>query len=507
VFIRRKKNKSGSTSVQLILKVGRSNKVIKSIGVGSSNKEIELLMSIARLELENMLRQPSLFHEPEDILIDSFVSTLYNEDITLEGPDIIFGSLFNELGYNELLDDSMYLKALVVSRVVMPGSKLQTVEYLNRHSKIDVGVYAIYKYLNKLNDNIIERAQAITFNYTKKVLDGKIGLVFYDMTTLYFEAEQEDDLRKIGYSKDGKHQHPQIMIGLLVSSNGYPISYQIFEGNTAETKTLIPAIENLCKRYQIDKPVVVADAALLSNKNIKSLEENGFKYIIGGRIKTENEALRQQILNADIQEGKPIEFETERGRLIVSFSSKRQKKDAFNRNRGLQKLEKKVATGKLTKESINNKGYNKYLKLEGETIVKIDYTKFKADAKWDGLKGYNTNTELKPNEVIFAYSNLWVVEKAFRISKTDLKVRPIYHRKIQRIKAHICICFMAYTLYKEFERRLKVNKTNISIESAIEQIKDIWQISYSLPKSKVRKTKLLNLTDTKTQIIKIMQKN
>src|SRR5690606_4294805 len=113
----------------------------------------------------------------------------------------------------------------------------------------------------------------------------------------------------------------------------------------------------------------------------------------------------------------------------------------------------------------------------------------------------------KPNEVIFAYSNLWVVEKAFRISKTDLKVRPIYHRKIQRIKAHICICFMAYTLYKEFERRLKVNKTNISIESAIEQIKDIWQISYSLPKSKVRKTKLLNLTDTKTQIIKIMQKN
>src|SRR5690606_28444436 len=114
-----------------------------------------------------------------------------------------------------------------------------------------------------------------------------------------FEAEQEDDLRKIGYSKDGKHQHPQIMIGLLVSSNGYPISYQIFEGNTAETKTLIPAIENLCKRYQIDKPVVVADAALLSNKNIKSLEENGFKYIIGGRIKTENEALRQQILNAD----------------------------------------------------------------------------------------------------------------------------------------------------------------------------------------------------------------
>lgn len=506
MFIRRKKNKSGSTSVQLIQKVGRVNKLVKSIGVGTTEREIELLESIARFELENRLKQPSLFHEPEDILIDSFVSTLYNEDITLEGPDLVFGSLYNQVGYHELLDDSDYLKALVVSRVVMPGSKLRTVEYLNRHSKIDIGVHAIYKYLNKLTDSVIERAQEITFNYTNHVLDGKIGLVFYDMTTLYFEAEQEDDLRKIGYSKDGKHQHPQIMIGLLVSSNGYPIAYQIFEGNTAETKTLLPAIESICKRYLIDKPIVVADAALLSNKNINSLEENGFQYIIGGRVRSEKEVIRQQILNSEIEEGTPLEFETERGRLVVSFSSKRQKKDAYNRKRGLQKLEKKVATGKLTKESINNRGYNKYLKLEGDTKVKIDYTKFRSDAKWDGLKGYNTNTILKPTEVILAYGNLWVVEKAFRISKTDLKARPIYHRKNQRIKAHICICFMAYTLYKELERRLNKHKTKISIETAIKEIKDILQISYTLPKSKVQKKKLLKLTDTKKQILKISQK-
>jgi transposase len=506
MFIRKKKNKSGSTSIQLIQKHGRTNKVIKSIGVGWSEREIELLMSIARLELENRLKQPSLFYEQEDILIDSFVASLYNEDITLAGPDLVFGSLFNELGYSEVLDDSEYLKALVVSRVVMPGSKLRTIEYLNRHSKIDVGVHAIYKYLNKLNDVIIARAQQITFSYTKKVLDGKIALVFYDMTTLYFEAEQEDDLRKIGYSKDGKHQHPQIMIGLLVSSNGYPIAYQVFEGNTAETKTLIPAIEHICKQYQIDKPVVVADAALLSNQNITSLEQNGFKYIIGGRAKSEKEHLRQQILDANIQEGSPVEFDTVRGRLIVSFSDKRKKKDEYNRKRGLLKLEKKVATGKLTKENINNRGYNKYLKLEGETIVKIDYEKFGADAKWDGLKGYNTNTNLTSKEVIQAYSNLWVVEKAFRISKTDLKARPIFHRKNQRIKAHICICFMAYMLYKELERRLEVNKTTISIEQAIKEINDILQISYTLPKSKVRKTKLLRLTETKKQILKTTQK-
>lgn len=506
MFIRRKKNKSGSTSVQLIQKVGRNNKLIKSVGVGKTERELELLENIARFELEKLQRQPSLFNEPEDLLIDSFVSTLFNEDITLEGPDLVFGALYDEVGYNDLLKDSEYLKALVVSRVVMPGSKLRTVEYLNRHAKIDIGVHAIYKYLNKLTDTIIDKAQEITFNYTSHTLDGQIGLVFYDMTTLYFEAEREDDLRKIGYSKDGKHQRPQIMIGLLVSSNGYPIAYQIFEGNTAETKTLLPAIENICNRHGIEKPIVVADAALLSNRNINRLEENEFQYIIGGRVKSEKGDLRQQILNTEIEEGKPIEFETERGRLIVSFSTKRQKKDAYNRKRGLQKLEKKVATGKLTKESINNRGYNKYLKLEGDTSVKIDYNKYKADAKWDGLKGYNTNTKLDPNEVIFAYGNLWVVEKAFRISKTDLKTRPIYHRKNQRIKAHICICFMAYTLYKELERRLYLNKTGISIETAIKQVNDILQISYTLPKSKVKKKQLLKLTETKKEILRMVQK-
>lgn len=506
MFIRRKKNKSGSYSVQVIQKIGRINKLIKSIGVGRTEKELQLLEQIARFEMEKLQSQPSLFSEAEDILIDSFVSTLYNEDITLQGPELVFGPLYDALGYDEVFKNGKYLKALVISRIVMPGSKLRSVDYLRRHSKLDVGVHAIYKYLDKLNDQVIDKIQQITFNHTRQVLQTDIGLVFYDMTTLYFEADKEDELRKIGYSKDGKHQHPQVMIGLLVSTNGYPIAYQIFEGNTAESKTLIPAINNICSRYNIDKPIVVADAALLSKENISKLEANGFEYIIGGRVKSERESIKHHILNTKITEDTPSEFDTDKGRLIVSFSIKRQNKDAFNRKRGLKKLEKRVATGKLTKESINNRGYNKYLKLQGDTLVKIDYEKYRADAKWDGLKGYNTNTNLKPKQVIAAYSNLWVVEKAFRISKTDLKVRPIYHRKHQRIEAHICICFMAYALYKELERKLYESKANISIESAINEIKDILQVSYTLPKSKIRKTKLLRLTEDKAKILKIVQK-
>jgi len=505
MFIRQKKNKSGSFSIQIVKKEGRRNKVLKTIGVAKTTQEVELLKRIANFELDKLIQQPSLFIEQEDLTIDAFVSSLYNENIQLVGPDLVFGSLFDTIGYMNSLKDTSYLKALVISRLVMPGSKLRTVEYLHRHAKINVGVHAIYKYMNKLTEAVINTIQSITFNYTKKILNNQIGLVFYDMTTLYFETDKEDQLRKIGYSKDGKHQHPQIMIGLLVSTNGYPIAYQVFEGNTAETKTLVPAIEQICERYGIEKPIIVADAALLSKKNIDKLEEEGFQYILGGRVKSEKEEIRNLILKANISEKEPHDFETDKGRLVVSFSTKRQRKDEFNRKRGLTKLKKKVATGKLTKESINNRGYNKYLKLHGDTKVEIDYEKYKADSKWDGLKGYNTNTDIAAVEVIAAYSNLWTVEKAFRISKSDLRTRPIYHSKDGRIKAHICICFMAYTLYKELERRLALHKTGISIEKAIMEITDIQQLTYTLPKSRKVKSKLLKLSQSKAKILEIVQ--
>ena len=178
MFIRQKKNRSGTVSVQIIRKEGRKNKILTTVGVGSTVHEIELLNRIAVFEMEKLIQQPSLFIASEDITVDAFVSSLYNENIQLVGPDLVFGSLFDAIGYEDSLKDTEYLKALVVSRLVMPGSKLRTVEYLRRHAKIDVGVHAIYKYMNKLTQTVITSIQGITFNYTKKILDNNIGLVF-----------------------------------------------------------------------------------------------------------------------------------------------------------------------------------------------------------------------------------------------------------------------------------------------------------------------------------------
>ena len=158
---------------------------------------------------------------------------------------------------------------------------------------------------------------------------------------------------------------------------------------------------------------------------------------------------------------------------------------------------------KFSKEHINNRGYNKYLKLSGDVNITIDYKKYEADSVWDGLKGYVTNASLSKSRVIGNYSQLWQVEKAFRISKTDLRIRPIYHRLRNRIEAHICICFSAYTIYKELERLLKRNNIDLSPEKAIDQIKEIRQLRYVLPKSREIKTKILQPTQEQSQLLEM----
>jgi transposase len=157
----------------------------------------------------------------------------------------------------------------------------------------------------------------------------------------------------------------------------------------------------------------------------------------------------------------------------------------------LARLEKSFKRGRLTKANINNRGYNKYLKLTGDVSIVIDYKKFKNDQHWDGLKGYVTNTSLRSKQVIESYNNLWKIEKAFRISKSDLKIRPIYHRLRERIEAHICISFVSYVLYKDLERVLFVN-ISISIKKAIKQINRMQEIMVSLPGNRIHKIKLRN---------------
>jgi transposase len=506
VFVRKLKNRSGSTSVQVIQKVNGRYKVLKTVGCATVLQDIEKLELLAKQEIDRLTAQPKLFLSEKDVLVDKTLSTLENSDVRTVGPEIIFGKIYDSIGFNQVGEE--LFRHLVISRLAFPLSKLKTVEYLQRFQGIKVSIDSIYRFLDKLNNKLKNQVEQIAYNHTLKVLNGNISVVFYDMTTLYFEASDEDDLRKTGFSKDGKHQNPQIFIGLLVGLEGYAIGYDIFQGNIYEGHTLIPFIEKIRQKFKLDKPIIIADAGLLSKDNIKALEENKYEYILGGRLKNESNQIKEQILTDQYIDGALKSYrKTETSRVIVHYSNVRAKKDEYNRKRGLIRLEKKVKSGKLTKSSINNKGYNKYLKLTGEVEIEIDYTKYEQDNAWDGLKGYITNTKLTDKEVLENYKNLWHIEKAFRMSKTDLRIRPIYHRLQSRIEAHICISFTAYCIYKELERVLYAEESTFSLRQAAELTHTIYQLTYTLPESKHTKSILLKMDEMQTELCRIINKN
>ncbi|MFN2440705.1 MAG: IS1634 family transposase, partial [Chitinophagaceae bacterium] len=442
MFIRRKINASGSTSIQIVQKINKKNKIVKVIGSSKIAAEIEelYLTGLAEIKLLQQATELPFYQNLEQQFVQDFTSSIRH--LHLVGPELLLGKIFDDIGFNAIADD--LFRHLVITRLVYPVSKLKTVDYLARYKSVHCSVYSIYRYLDKLQKQQIEQVKTISVKHTLQLFSNIMSVVFYDVTTLYFEAKEEDDFKRMGFSKDGKHQQPQIVLGLLVSHNGYPLDYDVFEGDKYEGDTLIPVIEHFTTKHKPEQLIVVADAGLLSQRNIEALIEKQYQYILGARIKNESKAITNEILSLQLTDEQSVILDREDGsKLIVSYRKARAVNDLKNRQRGLEKLAKKIKSGKLTKQHINNKGYNKYLKIKGEATISIDKEKFKEDKKWDGLKGYRTNTTLAKEEVISQYQQLWTIEKAFRISKHDLQIRPIYHQLKRRIEAHICIAFAA----------------------------------------------------------------
>ena len=185
------------------------------------------------------------------------------------------------------------------------------------------------------------------------LLNNEISIVFYDVTTLYFEIDQEDDLRKTGFSKEGKHQNPQIVLGLLVSKNGYPLAYEIFEGNKFEGHTMLPVVETFKKKYQLAQLIIIADSGLLSQSNIEELQTKDYEFILGARIKNESKVIKQKIRSITLKNGESTVINKGDLKLVITFSDDRAKKDRYNREKGIRKLEKQIRTGRLCGGSIS----------------------------------------------------------------------------------------------------------------------------------------------------------
>jgi len=283
----------------------------------------------------------------------------------------------------------------------------------------------------------------------------------------------------------------------------------IFEGNVFEGHTLLPTLEKIQNKYDFNNPVVIVDAALLSKDNIENLINRGYEFIIGARIKSESDKVKEAILKCAKSKKDKQNFiikKSDGTRLIVTYSDNRYKKDLYNRERGLAKLRTRIKSGRLTKGSINNRGYNKFLRLKGKIEVEIDDEKVRYDSLWDGLKGYITNTRFSPNTIVENYRHLWQIEKAFRISKTDLRIRPVHHYRKKRIEAHICIAFVAYTIYKELERLLYKHKAGFSPQRAVELTQNMYEIECNIIDPKKSKKIILRMDAQQQTLCKIVHK-
>ena len=507
MFVRRKKNRSGSTSVVVADKSHGVFRELKVVGVGNTDEEIRALVMEGKEWIAHYGGQQTLLFadetaerlkQDEETMTEHIVSNIIGT--SLKSPQTIINKVYDRIGFNAVQDAE--LRHLVVSRICSPMSKKASVDYLRRHFKEDVSLQKIYRYLDKIYNTQQELVQAISVEHTRELFGGNLGILFYDVTTLYFETTDKDELREAGFSKDGKNSNAQVVLGLLVSRGGYPLSYSLFNGSQYEGYTMLPIVDDFVQRFRLGKDfVVIADAGLMSAKNIKLLRDGGYKYVIGARIKSESGEMMEKIIATEHRNGAFNDITYPDGdRLIVGYSEERARKNANDREEGVMRLRKRYARGILTKADINKRGYNKFLSVSSGVTVSIDDEKIKQDAIWDGLKGYRTNTDMCPEDVYDAYQNLWNVERSFRITKGTLDIRPMFYFTARRIEAHVCICFVALKVYKELERLLKQSGCPYSVDEVLRIAETIVTIDIARPENNDTISKTLCLTEEEREI-------
>jgi len=435
-FIRKIKTASGATAVQIAYK--HKGHIVKIVHIGSAHnsEELNILLALARKRLQE--NQLELFPEGHSTLrvgIErSFSGLLWN---TLR-------EQYCQLGFDRL-DDEVF-EALCIARIVEPTSKLDSLRVL-----ADLGVAPIDR--NKLYRCLVKAAN---LDYRRTISQAcfdhihghGLTLLLYDVTTLYFEIQEEDDYRKTGLSKE-RRLEPQIIIGLLVDRNGFPLGLHSFEGNKAETKTILPVIEAFQAQHGLTKVTVVADAAMLSTSNLEALIEAGYTYIVGSRLHKVPYEIAEYQKIGELSDEQIIVDRHEGYRVIYQYRAKRAVIDLRNINKQVAKA-KKVLNGQIPVSR------TKFLSIHAKSKQLNQKLIDKARAL-AGIKGYVTNLDIRDVEVIAYYHQLFQIEASFRMAKSDLRARPIFHHNRDNIEAHLTIVFAALAISRRIEYQTKIS--------------------------------------------------
>lgn len=444
------KTGSGKVAVQVYYYKLRKRVIVKHFGSADTEEQVVYLKQQAEHFIKDYSNQTSLFpysksgaysYLEQYECIGFFCHFYYN---TIE-------QLMIQIGFDKI--GSRLFKDLVIIRILEPASKLRSMELLETYFGILHRRQSYYKEVKKwlaLKKSVLEKVNA----FAQKEYSFDYSLLFYDVTTLYFETFQDDGLRKTGFSKDSKSQQPQIMVGLMVSKEGFPMAFEIFPGNTFEGHTILPVVKAFIQQHQVKHFTIVADAAMISANNIKELKSAGIHYIVGARLgNLPNTIFTELDARIKREEGNTTRIQTDKGHLICSFSNARYRKDKYEMEKQIIKAENIIKS-----PSKNTKA--KFVKATNETL-EFNQELLNKTTKLLGIKGYYTDlgeTVVANNMVIARYHELYRIEQAFRVAKSDLETHPIFHFKEEPIKLHLLICFMALVISKHIEI-----KTGISI--------------------------------------------
>lgn len=469
MYIRKLRSRNGNLQIQVVRKAGRQNKVVRHLGTARNELEINELVNLARQFIENQRIKSgkiSLFDNRYSTsemieILSKFCIRRVLDSVTFN----FFYHFYRVLGFDKIGNKSF--ADLVIARIIFPVSKVKTRDFLesklNKHYSLS-GLYRLMEEIYNLDFKSQLEGKMTAFI---RSFSPTISVLFFDVTTLYYESFDEDDLRKFGFSKDNKANQPQLVVTLTVTADGFPLHLRVFPGNKFEGHLMLPCIKEIVKKHKLNDFVVVADSAMVSSTNMDELERENLSYIVGARLGNLPTKIWEQIITIPKIDGqtKRVDFGNKRI-LVVSYSQKRANKDRSDREKQLKR-----AQFALNNPSVVSKRF-KFLRKVKNHDLELNTANVAKSQLLEGLKGYLTNAVcLTDGEIITKYSQLWQVEKSFRISKSDLKARPVFHTVKERIEAHLTIVFASLAVIRLVEKT--TGKSVQKVLWLLDQIKEV----------------------------------
>ena len=446
----------------------------------------------AKGEIENLMRSLSRFSEKVLLVLSSRSDADVRAAAKKIGPAIIFERLWQELGIDKIIhrllqgrkfafdDVERAVFLTVLHRLFVSGSD-RSCDKWRRDHRIDgvdtLSLHHLYRAMSFLGEETEDQQDRTSFapRCIKDIIEEElfrdnsdlftgVDLFFFDTTSIYFEGEGGETLGRKGHSKDHRPDLNQMVVGTLINDQGRPVCCEIWPGNTADVKTLLPVSNRLQKRFSVDLFCLVADRGMISDETVKVLDEKDIPYILGSRMR-KNREIRDEVLSRPgryqevyregVKESSPLKVKevwVDDRRYIVCLNEKQARKDERDRALIIESLKSQLKKG--PKALVGNRGYRKYLKMDSDDIA-IDEVKIDEEARYDGKWVLRTNTELPADMGALKYKELWQVEQAFRDMKSVLETRPIYHQTDETIRGHVFCSFLALVLRKELDSRLE----------------------------------------------------